>query len=86
MTNQFIVGGAQKLKIFLLLTKFTKIVKYLLEQNYRSTKYFRYCSHLISNNTNRVGKKLWSSATQGELVKLNIIEMVKRKRKVLVTL
>ena len=26
---------------------------------------------MISNNTNRVGKKLWSSATQGELVKLN---------------
>ena len=28
-------------------------------------------SSLISNNSNRVGKKLWSSATQGELVKLN---------------
>ena len=28
-------------------------------------------SCLISNNTNRVGKKLWSSANQGELVKLN---------------
>ena len=26
---------------------------------------------MISNNTNRVGKKLWSSANQGELVKLN---------------
>ena len=26
---------------------------------------------LISNNSNRVGKKLWSSANQGELVKLN---------------
>ena len=28
-------------------------------------------SALISNNSSRVGKKLWSSATQGELVKLN---------------
>ena len=26
---------------------------------------------MISNNANRVGKKLWSSASQGELVKLN---------------
>ena len=28
-------------------------------------------SGLISNNSNRVGKRLWSSANQGELVKLN---------------
>ena len=28
-------------------------------------------SYLIANNSNRVGKKLWSSASQGELVKLN---------------
>ena len=26
---------------------------------------------MISNNSSRVGKKLWSSATQGDLVKLN---------------
>ena len=43
-----------------------------LEQNYRSTKnILETASNLISNNSNRVGKKLWSSATQGELVKLN---------------
>ncbi len=43
-----------------------------LEQNYRSTKnILETASTLISNNSNRVGKKLWSSATQGELVKLN---------------
>ena len=43
-----------------------------LEQNYRSTKnIFETASALISNNSNRVGKKLWSSANQGELVKLN---------------
>ena len=43
-----------------------------LEQNYRSTKnILETASSLISNNSNRVGKKLWSSANQGELVKLN---------------
>ena len=43
-----------------------------LEQNYRSTKnILETASNLISNNSNRVGKKLWSSADQGELVKLN---------------
>ncbi len=43
-----------------------------LEQNYRSTKnILETASTLISNNSNRVGKKLWSSANQGETVKLN---------------
>ncbi len=43
-----------------------------LEQNYRSTKnILETASSLISNNSNRVGKKLWSSANQGDLVKLN---------------
>ncbi len=43
-----------------------------LEQNYRSTKnILDTASYLISNNSNRVGKKLWSSASQGDLVKLN---------------
>ena len=43
-----------------------------MEQNYRSPKnILETASCLISNNTNRVEKKLWSSAKQGELVKLN---------------
>ena len=43
-----------------------------LEQNYRSTKnILETASTLISHNNNRVGKKLWSSSNQGELVKLN---------------
>ena len=43
-----------------------------LEQNYRSTKnILETASTLIANNSNRVGKKLWSSSIQGELVKLN---------------
>ena len=55
---------------------FDKIYKnckvFKLEQNYRSTKnILETASHLISNNSNRVGKKLWSSANQGDLVKLN---------------
>ena len=43
-----------------------------LEQNYRSTKnILDAASTLITNNNGRVGKKLWSSSNQGELVKLN---------------
>ena len=45
---------------------------YKLEQNYRSTKnILETASSLISNNNSRVGKKLWSSGNDGELVKLN---------------
>ncbi len=45
---------------------------YKLEQNYRSTKnILETASGLISNNENRVGKKLWSESEGGELVKLN---------------
>ena len=53
--------------------KFTPIVRFTkLEQNYRSTKiYIETVSGLISNNNSRVGKKLWSSSNEGELVKLN---------------
>ena len=72
-----------------------------LEQNYRSTKnILETASNLISNNSNRVGKKLWSSANQGELVKLNcyktgkdeaqgisdIIEQKIKKRNILSTM
>ena len=64
--------GAE-IKNFLTFDQIYKNCKvFKLEQNYRSTKnILDTASHLISNNTNRVGKKLWSSATQGELVKLN---------------
>ena len=45
---------------------------YKLEQNYRSTKnILQTASSLISYNDSRVGKKLWSSESDGELVKLN---------------
>ena len=64
--------GAE-IKNFLTFDKIYKNCKvFKLEQNYRSTKnILETASHLISNNTNRVGKKLWSSANQGEMVKLN---------------
>ena len=64
--------GAE-IKKFLTFDKIYKNCKvFKLEQNYRSTKnILNTASNLISNNSNRVGKKLWSSATQGELVKLN---------------
>ena len=64
--------GAE-IKNFLTFDKIYKNCKvFKLEQNYRSTKnILETASALISNNSSRVGKKLWSSANQGELVKLN---------------
>jgi len=49
--------------------KKTKIIK--LEQNYRSTQnILSTASGLISNNNDRLGKKLWTDSDDGELVKL----------------
>ena len=64
--------GAE-IKNFLTFDQIYKNCKiFKLEQNYRSTKnILETASALIANNSNRVGKKLWSSANQGELVKLN---------------
>ena len=64
--------GAE-IKNFLTFDKIYKNCKvFKLEQNYRSTKnILQTAASLISNNSNRVGKNLWSSANQGELVKLN---------------
>ena len=63
-------GGNKNFLTFDQIYKNCKVFK--LEQNYRSTKnILETASNLISNNSNRVGKKLWSSANQGELVKLN---------------
>jgi DNA helicase-2/ATP-dependent DNA helicase PcrA len=64
--------GAE-IKNFLTFDQIYKNCKvFKLEQNYRSTKnILETASTLISNNSNRVGKKLWSSADLGELVKLN---------------
>jgi len=64
--------GAE-IKNFLTFDQIYKDCKvFKLEQNYRSTKnILATASKLISNNSNRVGKKLWSSAIQGEPVKLN---------------
>ena len=64
--------GAE-IKNFLTFDQIYKNCKvFKLEQNYRSTKnILETASGLISKNSNRVGKKLWSSANQGDLVKLN---------------
>ena len=49
--------------------KNSKIIK--LEQNYRSTQnILDAASGLISKNSGRLGKKLWTDGTKGELVKL----------------
>ncbi len=48
----------------------TKVIR--LEQNYRSSKnILSLASTLISNNQNRVGKKLKSTMDEGDLIKLN---------------
>ena len=48
----------------------TKIIK--LEQNYRSTQnILDAASSLISNNEDRLGKKLWSKNSDGDLVEVN---------------
>ncbi len=64
--------GAE-IKNFLDFDKIYKNCKiFKLEQNYRSTKnILGTASALITHNNDRVGKKLWSSGQQGELVKLN---------------
>ncbi len=64
--------GAE-IKNFLTFDKIYENCKvFKLEQNYRSTKnILETASFLISKNNNRVGKKLWSSAIEGEKVKLN---------------
>tara|TARA_B100000579_G_scaffold436251_1_gene461679 strand:- start:80 stop:2110 length:2031 start_codon:yes stop_codon:yes gene_type:complete len=50
--------------------KNAKIIK--LEQNYRSTQnILSAASGLISKNSDRLGKKLWTDSKGGELVKLN---------------
>ena len=72
--------GAE-IKNFLTFDKIYKNCKiFKLEQNYRSTKnILETASTLISNNANRVGKKLWSSASEGELVKLNCYQTGKEE-------
>jgi len=72
--------GAE-IKNFLTFDKIYKNCKvFKLEQNYRSTKnILETASSLISNNTNRVGKNLWSSGNKGELVKLNCYQTGKEE-------
>ena len=72
--------GAE-IKNFLTFDKIYKDCKvFKLEQNYRSTKnILETASTLISNNINRVGKNLWSSASQGEMVKLNCYQTGKEE-------
>ena len=72
--------GAE-IKNFLTFDQIYKNCKvFKLEQNYRSTKnILDTASALISNNSNRVGKNLWSSADQGELVKLNCYQTGKEE-------
>ena len=83
MINQFIVGEVQKLKTFLEFDQIYKNCKvFKLEQNYRSTKnILDTASNLISNNQNRVGKKLMVKLMEeGELVKLNCFTKLEKMK------
>jgi len=58
--------------------KNTKIIK--LEENYRSTQnILSTASKLISYNEDRLGKELWTSGKEGELVKVNCYKNVKEE-------
>ena len=58
--------------------KNTKIIK--LEENYRSTQnILSTASKLISYNEDRLGKELWTSGKEGELVKVNCYRNVKEE-------
>ena len=76
--------GAE-IKNFLTFDQIYKNCKvFKLEQNYRSTKnILETASHLISNNSNRVGKNYGHLLIQESLFKLIVIELVKMKHKVL---
>ena len=64
--------GAE-IKNFLSFDKVYKNCKiFRLEQNYRSSKnILNVASFLISHNKDRLGKKLWTEGSDGDLVKLN---------------
>ena len=58
--------------------KNTKIIK--LEENYRSTQnILSTASKLISYNEDRLGKRLWTSREEGELVKVNCYKNAKEE-------
>ena len=58
--------------------KNTKIIK--LEENYRSTQnILSTASKLISYNEDRLGKRLWTSGAEGELVKVNCYKNAKEE-------
>ena len=58
--------------------KNTKIIK--LEENYRSTQnILSTASKLISYNEDRLGKRLWTSGVEGELVKVNCYKNAKEE-------
>ena len=59
---------------FLEFDKYYKNTKIRLEENYRSTQnILTTASELIQNNKNRVGKNLFTSGEEGELINLSCL-------------
>ena len=71
--DQAIYGwrGARSKNIKYFTDQFSNVEVFKLEQNYRSTNsILSVANELISNNTNRMGKNLWSESVKGEPVYL----------------
>ncbi|ATF09363.1 DNA helicase II [Candidatus Enterovibrio altilux] len=69
--DQSIYGwrGAQIENIQRFIHDFTEVKTIRLEQNYRSTgNILKASNHLIENNTERMGKSLWTDGSEGELI------------------
>lgn len=71
--DQSIYGwrGAKIENIRLFETEFSDVKTVRLEQNYRSTgTILKAANHLIANNSERMGKELWSAGEQGEAIQV----------------
>ncbi len=63
--------GAKVENMFRLKKEFPGIQEIKLEQNYRSTgTILNAANAIIANNSDRLGKKLWTDGNEGELIKL----------------
>ena len=70
MINLFMAGRGAKIEnLQRFLEEFPGAFTVRLEQNYRSTKtILQAANELISNNTERMGKELWTDGDDGEAI------------------
>ena len=71
MINQFMDGVVQKGNILKFENDFNNAIVIRLEQNYRSTEHIlAAASHLIDQNSERLGKTLWTNESGGHKLRL----------------